>query len=143
MMKERLIVEALQKATIAAVAASINPALPLKILGRPFNIPNDGKYLEMVYIPNNITNEFWGNEKTYRGLFRLILHWGVTDEGIYPPLDLLASICSHFVKGSSFTNGTVSVKIYEQPDLTGPVEGSPETLYPVSIRYMCFDNGKV
>lgn len=142
-MKERLILEALQKATLNALAASIMPNLPIKLFGRAFNVPGNNCYLEMVYIPNNITNEFWGNEKTYRGLFRLILHWGVLDEGSYPPLDLLASICSHFVKGASFTNGTVSVKIYEQPDMTGLVEGSPETLYPVSIRYMCFDNGKV
>lgn len=138
MMVEREIIEALQKATTAAVAASTLPSLAVKYLGRTFEIPNNHQYLEIVHIPNNIDNEFWGMEKTYRGLFRLLLHWPINDEGVYPPTSLMKSISSHFAKGSRFTAGGVSVKIYEEPDLTGMIEQPPELLFPVTIRYMSF-----
>lgn len=138
MMVEREIIEALQKATTAAVAASTRPTLPVKYLGITFEIPNDHKYLEIVHIPNNVDNEFWGSEKTYRGLFRLLLHWPIDGAGVYPPTSLMKSISSHFTKGSRFTAGGVSVKIYEEPDLTGMIEQPPELLFPVTIRYMSF-----
>lgn len=138
MMIERNILSALQTATIAAVAASIMPALPIKAVGRTFEIPNNHCYLEIVQIPNNVTNEFWGNSKTYRGLFRLILHWGLDDAGAYPPLDVIASIADYFTKDKTFQSGSTSVKIYEEPDLTGVIEAPPELLFPVTIRYLSF-----
>lgn len=138
MMVEKDILRALQKATLAAVAASTMPALQVKMIGRTFDPPDNGKWLEIVHIPNNVNNEFWGGGKTYRGLFRLILHWGLNDEGAYEPLDVLASVCAHFVKGQDFQSGSVSVKIYDEPDLTGAIEQAPETLYPVTIRYMSY-----
>ncbi|QWY83155.1 hypothetical protein [Rhizobium phage RHph_X2_24] len=138
MMVETDILKALQKAAIAAAAASTMPTLPVKPIGRTFTVPSNGRYLELIHIPNNVTNEFWSEGKTYRGLFRLILHWGLDDTGAYSPLDVIASVASYFVKGAIFQNGSVSVKIYEEPDLTGVIEQPPETLYPVSIRYMSF-----
>lgn len=133
---ERQIVEALQKATIDAVKNSTVPTMPVKVLGRTFETPNDGKYLEIVHIPNNVLGEFWGDEKTHRGLWRLLLHWPVDDAGQYPPLDALASICTPFVKGALFP----PVKIYEKPDYAGAIEGSPSRFFQVSIRYMSFQS---
>ena len=138
-MIETEILEALQKATTTAVANSITPALPIKYLGRTFDIPNNGRYLEVVYIPNNVNNEFWGNGKTYRGLYRLILHWGLDDAGAYPPMRALSSICDGFVKGSVFQNGAVSVTIYDEPDLTTVSESAPEMLFLASVRYSFFN----
>lgn len=137
-MIERDITEALQQATIAAVAASIMPTLPIAIKGRTFETPDDGKWLEMVKVPNNVIGEHWGSEKTYRGLWRLLLHWGIDDAGVYPPLDVIASISGYFAKGSTFSSGAASVKIYEEPDLTGEIEAPPELIFPVTIRYMDF-----
>lgn len=138
MNKEREILQALQTGAINAVAASAMPTLPIKAIGRTFNPPGDGRYLEIVHIPNNLTGEFWGDGKTYRGLFRLILHWGLDDAGAYPPMDVIGSIAEFFPKGKTFQNGAVSVKIYEKPDLTGVIEVPPELLFPVTIRYMSF-----
>ena len=136
-MKDRYILQALQTATIAAVTASIMPSLPIKVLGR--TVPaNSGKWLEIVFIPNNINGEFWDKGKTYRGLFRLLLHWPLEEEGVYLPMDVLASICSHFPIGAVFQSENVSVKIYQEPDLTGVIESAPETLYPATIRYESF-----
>lgn len=138
MMKEKAILAAMQAADIAAVAASIMPTLPIKAIGRTFNPPNDGRYLEIVHIPNNVLNEFWGRSKTYRGLHRLILHWGLDDAGAYPAIDVIASIADYFSKDATYTSGGVSVKITEEPDLTGVIEAPPELLFPVTIRYASF-----
>jgi hypothetical protein len=138
MMIEKAILSALQKATTAAVAASTMPTLPVKYIGRIFDIPNDGQYLEIVHIPNNVIGEFWAEGKTYRGLFRLILHWQIDDAGAYSSLDVLASITSYFPIGAVFQSDGVSVKVYQEPDLTSVIEDAPEMLYPVTIRYMYF-----
>lgn len=140
-MVERQILEALQKGVTAAVATSILPTLPVKYHGRIWTIPNDGKWLEIVYIPNNVNGEFWNTGKTYRGLFRLILHWPLLDEGSYTPMNVAASVASHFAIGKDFQCEGVQVKIYQEPDLTGAIEAPPEELFPVTIRYISFQRG--
>jgi hypothetical protein len=136
-MSEKAILEALQKAVIAAVAASTLPATAVKYVGRNFTKPANGKWLEVVHIPNNITNEFWGDEKTYRGLFRLILHWPMVDKGAYEPLALIETISNYFAKGTKFADvaNTVRVSITDRPNLLGIIEEPPEMLFPVSIQY--------
>lgn len=136
-MIEKEILQALQTATISAVAASTVPTLPVKFAGRVMP-DNAGNWLELVYLPNNITAEFWDDGKTYRGVFRLILHWSVDDRGSYEPLSLIASICQHFPVGTVFQNGSVQVKITAEPDLSSVIEATPSQLFPVSIRYQTF-----
>ena len=131
-MIEKEILEALQQPAIA-VAGTLS--LAVKPFGIVIPIPNDGKWLELVPIPNNIEGQFWGDEKTYRGVFRLILHWPVDSEGPYPALTIMNTISGAFSKGSVFQNGAVSVTITEQPNLTGALEAQNEILYPVSVRY--------
>lgn len=131
------ILRILQEAARAAVAASTIPTLPIKYLGRTFKPTDqapDGKYLELVFLPNNRNSDFWGDEKNFRGTFRLILHWPNDDKGAYAPLAALKSIAGYFSKGTLLQN----VQIYETPDLTGPLEGASETLYPASIRYTSY-----
>lgn len=134
---ERYILEALQKATITAV----NPtALPVKYLGRTFNPPSDGRWVEVLYFPNNVENEFLGDSKTYRGFFRLILHWGIDDAGVYTALEKAQEIANGFAKGSKFADlgNNVSVKIYDTPDISSVIEEAPELLIPITIRYIYF-----
>lgn len=139
MMKESTIISLLQKAAIEAAQAN---NLPIKILGRGFKSPQDGVYLEQIYIPNNVLNEFWGPEgKTYRGIYRLVLHAGLNEKGVYPYIDLISAVSEYFAKGTVFQKDNLSVKIYEQPDLTGVIEAPPELLFPVSVRYYCFYKG--
>lgn len=135
---ERKILQALQTATIDARNASIVSTLPIKMIGRTFEIPDDNRYLEVIHIPNNSLNSYWGNEKTYRGLFRLILHWGIDDEGAYAAMNAIGSISSFFTKDKLFEKDGISVRIYEKPDLTSVIEQPPELLYPVTIRYISF-----
>lgn len=140
-MIEDQILKALQTAVLAALAASPTPALPVKMLGRVFPTPNDGKYLEVVYIPNNIQGEFWGDGKTYRGMLRLILHWPVDDAGAYGPMQTIGQLTDYFKKGTHFQVGAgpLTVKVQDHPDFMGILEGSPVTMYPTSVRYICVD----
>lgn len=139
MMNEKTILEMLQKALSAAVAASLQPTLPIKFMGRTFLIPNDQKYIECIFLPNNVLGSYWGKEQVNRGILRLILHWPVDDAGVYTPMNLLESICNYFSKDRVLQIGETSVKIYENPDLTGMLEAGQELLFPVSVYYRSFN----
>lgn len=137
-MIEKDIVQALQTATLAAVAASTLPALPVKALGRTFVPPNDQKWLEIVHVPNNPQGDYWANSKNYRGMMRLILHWPNDDQGVYPPLSVIQSVVSFFDKGKTLDANGISVNILENPNYLGEIVTSTDSLYPVSVRYHCF-----
>lgn len=140
-MTEKKILQALQKAVIDAVTAVNNTNLPssaVKYMGRDFKIPNNGKWLEVINIPNNIQGDYWDDSKTYRGIFRLILYWSMNDKGIYEPLDLLTQIHDHFTKGTKFYNSGVTVRITENPNLLNIDEIAPQLIFYTSIRYNSF-----
>lgn len=133
-MIEDKILEGLQKAVITAVGSK----MAVKPIGRTFEPPADKPWLELVHIPNNVTGEFWGKEKTYRGLFRLLFRFPLLDVGAYPHLRTISDICTLLPKGSIFTAGGVSIKLYEGPDLMGAMEDPPHMLYPVQLQYISF-----
>lgn len=130
-MDEVAILRALQQGVTAAVAASGTPTLPVAYIDRAFVEPDDSKWLEVVHIPNNRIGDFWGSEKNYRGLLRLVLHWPKGDFGPYAPLEMMQSICAYFTKGLDLSG----VQIYALPDYVGAIREDDEILYPVSIRY--------
>lgn len=135
-MYDGVILSILQEATIAAVAASVvGASFPVKYIGRTFEeIPDDQRWLEVVFIPNNRTNDYWGEEKNYQGLYRLVLHWPNDDAGAYNPYEVLASICAPFSKDVRLQNVTISAN----PDSGGELPQGTENLYPATIRYQCF-----
>lgn len=141
-MNEPDIIRALQRGVTAAVAASTAPTLPVKYVetglldanGAVVPEPNDGKWLEIVWIPNNRNSDFWGDEKNYQGLLRLVLHWPNSGGGVYTPLGVIGSIADYFHKGRMLSG----VQIYEAADFTGTVANGDETLYPVSLRYQSY-----
>lgn len=133
-MYEREILEALQKAVTAAVAASDTPTLPVSYVDTNFTVPQDRKYLEIVYIPNNSGGDFLSDQKNYQGIMRIVLHWPKGGGGAYSPLDALASISAYFTKGRLISG----VQIVETPNLTGLVPQDDEVLYPASIRYQSY-----
>jgi len=133
-MKERYILEALQKAVTQATT------LDVKYIGRNMTIPVNGKWLEIVYIPNNIENEFWSDSKTYRGLMRLIVHWPIDDSGVYGALDSAKTICEYFMKGMILSDpaNNVRVQITDNPNISDVMEQPPELLVPITLRYSYF-----
>lgn len=145
MQDERNVISALQKGVVAAMQQSDTPALPIKYLmvdsdgvnDGAFSIPQDQKWVEVVWIPNNRMGDFLGNEQNYRGILRLVLHWPNLPTGVYAPLNLLASITRYFEKGRLLSN----VQIYANPQFTGPVDDKDDVLFPVSIYYTSYRKG--
>lgn len=134
-MSEQDIIEALQHAVRDAVV-STSFQIPIKYLGRTFTIPDDQKWLEIVLIINNRTNETWGNERTFQGILRLILHWKNGDEGVYDPVAYLDEIAAYFTKNKVLE---ANVKVYDHPSLTSVIEAGQELLFPLSIPYRSFN----
>lgn len=131
---ERYVIEALQKAVLALALT-----IPVKYLGIPMNPPSDGKWLEVVHIPNNIQGEFWSEGKTYRGIMRLILHWPMNAAGVYPPMDMIRTVAAGFTKGKQITDtgNNVNVSIVEHVNVQDVIEEAPELLIPLTVKYSC------
>lgn len=134
-MSDAIILSALQQATTAAVAASGTPTLPVKYIGVTFEPPSDQRYLECVFIPNNIVDQYWDRSRVYRGTFRLLMHWNIDGAGAYPPINALQSICAYFNKNTLLAS---NVRIYSEPDLGNIIENGPEIIWPASLEYRLF-----
>lgn len=138
-MIETDILKALQTAGIEAIAATVTaPAEPLliKVIDRILE-PTPLRYFEFVHIPNNRQGDFFGDERTYQGVFRILLHWTIDDEGGYPPRMLLDKVANYFPKGKHLISGPADVQIYGEPDLGGTFPSGSELIFPLSLRYRC------
>lgn len=140
---ENYVLEALQKAVIAAIAASDDSTLETrtKMVGRVFNPPDDGSnWLEVIHIPNNPADRTWGDEKLYRGFLRLILHAPSNDQGAYPSMVLLKSISSYFTKGLKISDESdnIELTITQNPNFMGVSELDSDVIYPLSIEYQSY-----
>jgi hypothetical protein len=117
----------------AAIAASTDTDVEVKYPGRTQTPPDSQKYIEVVFIPNNI-NAYRGSEKIFQGVYRIILHWPNDDAGAYGPMDYLAALCGYFTNGKT----VAGVQIVGDPNLMQGLEKPTETLYPASLRYSSF-----
>ena len=135
---ELYILKTLQKQITAAVAGTGAP--PVKYLNTNFDPPSNGKWWEIVYIPNNVPNEFWSEGKTYQGIVRLILHWPQNNSGAYLAMQEVLRVSNYFNKGDKYQDEdeNVIVRIQDHPDVTSIIEESPQLLIPLTIRYSCF-----
>lgn len=123
-------------------------ALPIKVPGRTFNPPNDSRYFELILIQNNGllstprlwvgSDPTWGDDKTFKGILRIILHWNLDDTGIYEQARILATLAQSFKKGTNIFNGEAVLQIFNHPSLTDVIETSTELLFPLTIPYQCF-----
>lgn len=132
---ERSILQALQQKVIAAVATSTMPTLPIKFVDVSFTIPNNQKWLEVIFIPNNAADITWGDEELNRGIMRLILHWPNNGAGAYAPLNLMASIAATFTKSERIAG---LLQILNKPKTMTTVQQGSENWYPVSVEYSVF-----
>jgi hypothetical protein len=137
MMLEKLILNTLQKAITAQLVALGKPDFPVKYEGITFVPPNDQRYVELIYIPNNPNDLYWNAEKVYRGVFRVILHWPIDNVGAYAPMQFLSDVCEPFRKDAFFG----ALKITDHPNFLGSVANGADVLYSASIRYLLFDGG--
>jgi len=137
---ERFILEALQAKVANVVALSSTPDMYVKYVNRNAAPPQVGAWLEVVYIPNNLNDEFWDTGKTYQGIFRLLYHGVQNDQGAYEQMAFCESLAAGFVKGERLIDegGNVEVVIADHPNLLNVIENAPDFLLPISIRYRYF-----
>lgn len=135
-MSEAVIAENLYVAVTNA-AASLSPLLPVQFPGRVFDIPSNGRYIEVIQIRNNRQGEYYGDERTYQGILRLLVHWPNDDAGAIPPLVYCEGIADALPKGTRFGN-TV---LYDVPEVGSVVEDQGQIFYPISFRYRDFYTG--
>lgn len=139
---EQFVIKALQKGVTAAVVGSLLPETSVKYIGKTFETPENGKWLEIVHIPNNRVGQFWSDGKTYQGVMRLLYHSPEDNRGIYDPLSVLQSVLTGLPKGSKLkddpTTPNVTITITEKPNVLNIIEESPNLLIPVSVRYSFF-----
>lgn len=121
-----------------AVKATNIPAMPVQYPLRSFNRPNNGTWLEVIHIRNNRTNEFWGAERTFQGLVRLILHWSNNDAGIFPAIAYLDQLAALIPKGTILSFGDASVLIYDNPDVGSLIVDNGLVMVPLTLMYRDF-----
>lgn len=133
-MIESKILSLLQK----KVTEVVNNVYPVKYINT--NMKAKDKFWEIVYIPNNIENEFWDSGKTYRGIMRLVLHWPQDNKGVYKPMEEVERVADGFEKGLELFDDVNSIKvsITDNPDCTGVIEDEGKLLIPLTIKYLCF-----
>lgn len=121
----------------AAIVAS-GQTYPIKIPGRTFNPPNDQKYIELINIKNDTQSRTWGNEQSFSGTFRFVLHWPAVDDGPYPPSQILLDIKTQMHKGRIIRHGAAQIKIFDHGSIQDAIEDGAEILYPLSVPYQSF-----
>lgn len=113
----------------------------VKCVNINFNPPVDKKWWEIIYVPNNVEDEFWADEsKTYKGILRLILHWPQKSQGIYKPLEEAERVANGFPKNLKLYSEDESVKVIitDTPDVTNIIEDRPQFMIGLTIKYTCF-----
>lgn len=137
-MTDAAVLKTLQDAVKLAVAASNTPVLPIKFIGRIWEPPvNGGAYLELVFIPNNLDN-YWNDETLFQGIFRMVLHQPLDDQGAYTPLGNIASIASFFKKSTPLHGENITLQIQQKPLVGGMIPTDTSNMFPASLSYRSF-----
>lgn len=120
------------------VTEVVNDVYPVKYVNT--NMPVTDDFWEIIYSPNNIENEFWDTGKTYRGILRLIFHYGQDNKGIYIPMQEVERVSKGFEKGLGLIDdfNKLKVIITDNPDCTAIIEDKGKLLIPLTIQYLCF-----
>lgn len=136
-----MIEEQIKLALQTAARVAIGTDYPIQALGRTLKPEqkSNGKWIEFVQIVNNPPGMAWDDSKLYQGIFRIMLHWPLNDEGDYEPARYLDALSTFFKNGTLLREGDVTVKIYQNPDAGSAIPASGEQIFPLSLSYRCFD----
>ena len=137
-MIESKIVKCLQEKAIEVIGRKEN----IKCINVNYDPPVDKKWFELIYIPNNPEYEFWNDTaKTYRGIFRIIMHWPQKSQGVYKPLEEMERIATGFPKNLELgdVDNTIKVVVTDTPNLTSIIEDRPQLMIGLTIKYICFN----
>lgn len=110
--------------------------LPLSYPNKAFDVPTNGRYLEIVRLPNDPIIAGW-DRSVDQGIFNLGVHWN-NDDGETDVLTICDQIANFFSMGKVmfFTGGKIIIS--HPPAVRTPMIDGQEAIYPVSIRYQSF-----
>lgn len=117
------------------------PDLPKSFPNIDFDIPDSGKYIEVIHLPNKPINYALDSDTppTYRGILRLLVHYP-PNEGNFPARHL-AGVLIGFFKKNTFIWGTgFAIKINDHPYQDSPITENSKMFVPVSISYIVINN---
>lgn len=132
----------------AGVDAVMPHNFPIQTPGVVFVPPDDKKYFELVLIQSNSllanprnwvgSGMTWGDEKSFSGILRIILHWPIDGRGVYEPTEVLACVKAEIPKGRTIFYEAARLLIYDHPSMTYVLEAGTENLYSLTVPYQCF-----
>lgn len=137
-MIESKIIKCLQKRAIDVIGSDKN----IKCININYNPPADETWYELIYIPNNYEDEFWTDTaQTYRGIFRILMHYPQKSQGIYKPLEEIERIANGFPKNLELysEDNSVKVMITDLPKVSNIIEDRPQLMIGLTIKYHCFN----
>lgn len=137
-MIESKIIKCLQKRAIDVIGSDKN----IKCINVNYDPAVDKTWYELIYIPNNYEDEFWTDTaQTYRGIFRILMHYPQKSQGIYKPLEEIERIANGFPKNLELysDDNSVKVMITDIPKVSNIIEDRPQLMIGLTIKYHCFN----
>lgn len=123
------------------LSMTLSQTLPVSWPAMKFDIPDDGKFIEVFRLPNDQQSITWGaKEELSRGVFRIGLHYP-PDTGEAEPLALAAEIAAYFPKAAQIFYTGGKVELYDHPSIGAAIEDGQKRIYPISIRYQDYHKG--
>jgi hypothetical protein len=96
-----------------------------------------GKWIEVLYFPNDTISKTWGNEKFFQGILRLNLHWPA-DDGAENPMITAAEVLSFFPKGSDIFEGEAVIRIYDHGSISTFFQTGQSAVYSITIMFRVY-----
>lgn len=122
-------------------ALVLSPVLPIAYPGVTFPAQGAAKpdnYLEVTFLPNQTRQVTLGADpQQVLGILQISVMWK-SGQGFIKPLDIAASIISHFKGAVLFKNGC-RITVTQEPWASGPIQETDRVKIPVSIPYQAFE----
>lgn len=115
-------------------AMTLSELLPVQYPNMAFTIPESGRYLEIIYLPNDDVSIVWGQQALTRGILRVNVVDKI-DMGEEWAIGLQSQIATFFPKGLNafYTGGKIDFP--EFPQVQQGFEHRQSRIFPVSMRY--------
>jgi hypothetical protein len=106
---------------------------------QPFTAPTGAPYLRAAWMPAMTAAPCLGNadSQDYRGVFQVDLFQPLAS-GENVPSERLGAIISHFKRGTSMTQDSLTVKVHRPPSRGPAIRSDGWMQYPVSIYVQAF-----
>jgi hypothetical protein len=126
------------RAALETALATVTPNLPTEYENVNFEPPASGAYQRTHLMPGDPVNDTFGDDqKREQGIFQVLLYYP-TGTGPGAATAQAELIKTKFKRGSTFTNGGISVTISNTPTIAPALFSDDRYLIPIRIRYWAY-----